>query len=83
MWRTYALCEPILAYIKNDWVCNATGLHQRTASETMKSNDDGSFFVKYASSGGWWCEIKPATEKVTWMIVRDRYTQSSAVFKSK
>ena len=27
MWRTYALCEPILAYIRNDWTYNATKLH--------------------------------------------------------
>ena len=55
-----------------------------TASETMQNNDDGSFVGKYASSGGWWCEIKPATEKISWMIVRGgMYTQSSAVFKSK
>ena len=49
----------------------------------MKSNDYGSFFVKYASSGGWWCEIKPATEEISWIVRGDMYAQSSAIFKSK
>ena len=62
MWWTYALCEPILEE-RQGRACNATKLHQRTVSESMKSNDDGSLFVKYRSGGGWWCEIEPATEK--------------------
>jgi hypothetical protein len=64
MWRTYTLCEPILAYIRNDWAWDVAKLHWRTASETVQSNDNGSFFVKHAPSGGWWCEIKPAAENV-------------------
>ena len=38
-------------------------LHRRTACETMQSNDNGGCFVKYASGGGWWCEINPTAEK--------------------
>ena len=46
MWWTYALCEPILEE-RQGRACNATKLHQRTVSESMKSNDDGSLFVIY------------------------------------
>ncbi len=65
MFRTYASCEPILAYIRNDWACDdaeSPMLHQRTACETMQSNDNGGCLFKYASSGGWWCEINPAAD---------------------
>jgi hypothetical protein len=65
MLRTYASCEPILAYIRNDLACDPAKskmLHQHTASETMQGNDNGSCFVEYSSSSGWWCEINPSTE---------------------
>ncbi len=89
MLRTYDSCEPVLAYIRNDWACDIAGRpmsRRRTACETVERNNDGGSFVKNASSGGRWCEINPATERrqlVSGRFREDVYIQSSAVFESE